>query len=294
MTPVSYTQTLGPETALFKPERTAKTVTVPAPDAAAKSAAPTAASLLVAARLEARALPGFPGALPTTHAEAYDVQEAAIALWPDEVAGWKIGRDGAVRLAGPVFRRLIQKAEVGPVPFPVFAGGFAAVEAEYVFRVAADVPAGKSKWSIPEASNLVATIHIGIETAGSPMAMINDIGGAAVISDFGNNHGLILGPEIANWRSRAPEDFHCETFIDGKSVGKGGAASLPGGPMESFRFLLEHCGKRGRALKENDLVSTGAVTGVHGIGIGQKARADFGRDGQIECFAVKASPYDPK
>ncbi len=44
-----------------------------------------------AARLAASPLPAYPaGAVPATLAEAYAIQRAAIAAWPDRVAGWKV------------------------------------------------------------------------------------------------------------------------------------------------------------------------------------------------------------
>jgi 2-keto-4-pentenoate hydratase len=99
---------------------------------------------------------------------------------------------------------------------------------------------------------------------------------------------LILGPEIADWQARPLDSFTCRTLVAGQLVGEGGALSLPGGPFEALKFLLEVCAKRGRPLKAGDLVSTGAATGIHEIVAGQGARAEFGRDGTIECRATKA------
>ena len=67
---------------------------------------------LVAARRSGRALPDFPGELPSSLSEAYAVQSASISRWSDEVAGWKVGGVppelrstlGAPRLAGPIYR----------------------------------------------------------------------------------------------------------------------------------------------------------------------------------------------
>jgi 2-keto-4-pentenoate hydratase len=39
-------------------------------------------------------------------------------------------------------------------------------------------------------------------------------------------------------------------------------------------------------LKAGDIVCTGALTGMHPITVGQRARADFGALGQVECLAV--------
>jgi 2-keto-4-pentenoate hydratase len=107
-----------------------------------------------------------------------------------------------------------------------------------------------------------------------------------VVSDFGNNAGLILGPAIAE----VDLDLACETFIEGERVGRGRAADMPGGPLESLRFLLETCARRGRPLTSGQLISTGAVTGIHDIRAGQAARISFGRLGDIRCRARAATP----
>jgi 2-keto-4-pentenoate hydratase len=253
------------------------------------------ARTFVAARREARALPGFPGSLPRDLSSGYQVQDEAIAMWDDEVAGWKIGRVpprqvaelGAERLAGPIFKKLVWQAN-GGVSFPVYENGFAAVEAEYVFRIGKDAPQGKTQWSVAEAADMVAAMHVGVETAGSPLATINDLGATVVVSDFGNNHGLILGPEVPNWRAKLNHGLNCETFIEGESVGIGRANGGPDGPIDALVFLLSHLASRGRPLRAGQLVSTGAVTGVHDIAIGQHSRVSFEGGVDILCSAVKA------
>ncbi len=256
------------------------------------------AGSFVAARKEARALSGFPGDLPSNLTESYRVQDEAIALWPDEVAGWKIGRVqphqvgplGAERLAGPVFKHHVWIApRDSEVTFPIYEGGFAAVEAEYVFRIGKDAPPEKTKWTRAEAIDLIAAMHVGVETAGSPLATINDLGATVVVADFGNNHGLILGPEVPNWQAKLEGGLTAETFIEGESVGKG-SAGVADGPLDALVFLLEHLAARGKPLKAGQLVTTGAVTGVHDIRVGQHSRVSFNGSGDILCAAVKAAP----
>ena len=263
------------------------------------SSARDIAGSFVAARRQAKALDRFPGKPPTALADSYRVQDEAIALWPDEVAGWKIGRVpphqvaalGAERLAGPIFKRLVWRAQPDEgVEFPVYENGFAAVEAEYVFRMGKDAPADKTQWTREDAVDLVAAMHVGVETAGSPLATINDLGATVVVADFGNNHDLILGPEVANWRAKLEKGLTAETFIEGASVGKGGADGGPDGPVDALVFLLEHLAQRGKPLKAGQLVSTGAVTGVHDIRVGQHSRVSFNGSGDILCAAVKAAP----
>lgn len=255
------------------------------------------AQSFVAARQQAKALPGFPGTPPADLATGYRVQDAAIALWPDEIVGWKIGRVppplvgplGAERVAGPIFSRLVWRDTPGEVTaFPVYEEGFAAVEAEYVFHLGADAPPDKVDWTRNEAEALIGAMYVGVETAGSPLATINDLGSTVVVSDFGNNHGLILGAEVPDWRAKLDAGLHAETYIEGERVGAGSADSRPDGPLDALAFLAGHLARRGLPLKAEQFISTGAVTGVHDIRIGQRSRVSFNGYGDILCAAVKA------
>lgn len=257
------------------------------------------ARVFVNARLAATALPSFPGPIPTSLAESYVIQDAAIALWPDEIAGWKVGRVpphlqaalGEERVGGPSFAGALRIARPGEtVALAAITGGFAAVEAEFVFRLGRDAPVGKTVWTSEEALDLVAALHIGVEFAGSPLKAINDLGSTVVAADFGNNAALVIGPQIADWRGRADASLACETFVDGVSVGAGTAASVPGGPAPALAFLLGHCAARGRPLTAGQYVTTGAATGIHEIRAGQTARVSFGEFGEILCVAEVARP----
>lgn len=254
---------------------------------------------LVRARLQAEPLPAYPGTRPQSLAAGYASQEAAIGLWPSQVAGWKVGRIpdewlarmGEERLVGPIFVDAVQQAAAAEAArFEVIDGGFAAVEAEFVFRLGADAPPNKFEWSDAEAAALVDALMVGVELAGSPMAMINAWGPAVVVSDFGNNAGLVLGPTIPDWRGQTEDALLCETFIDDRSVGTGRASSISGGTLAALRFALARCARRGRPLKAGQLVSTGAATGIHEIRAGQRARVEFAGIGTIHCVAVPAQP----
>lgn len=256
------------------------------------------AGRFVRARREARPLAAFPGTVPGDLETAYRCQDAAIELWPDEIAGWKVGRIppavedrfGSDRLAGPIFRGTIRQANGQVVDLPVYAGGFAAIEAEFVIVVDRDASADKVEWSLEEAADMIRELRMGIEMASSPLKPINDLGPPAIVSDFGNNAGLLVGGPIRDWRARKLETMGCEAFIDDQSVGKGGAYKLTGGPLRSLQFILELAASRGRPLKAGDLVATGQTTGIHDIAPGQAARVVFGDDGEVACRAVPAKP----
>ena len=255
------------------------------------------AARFVRARLHATALPAFPGPVPIDLAAAYACQDAGIQHWPDRVAGWKVARIPgewqtafpAERLIGPAFQGNIRVARQGQVvDCPVFAGGFAAVESELVLRLGHDAPPDRVDWAHGEALDLVADLHIGVEIASSPLATLNDLGSGAVISDFGNNWGVVLGPPIADWRR--VREVAVETYIDDVAVGRG-TANLQAGAFGALLFTLAECARRGRSLRAGDVISTGMITGVHDIRVGQSSRHVFDGHGEVHCRATRATPH---
>lgn len=257
----------------------------------------SSAAAFVKARRAGVSLEHYPGAKPADLSAAYRVQDEAIDLWDEPVGGWKVGRinapwdaqlGGGDRLVGPIFASQIHQAADGVIDMPVFEGGFAAVEGEYVFELSADAPAGKTEWSDAEAIALIGAVHIGIEVASSPYSRINDEGPLVTISDFGNNAGLMIGSEVSHWRSFDLARWTVETKLDGVRVGAGAASALPGGPLGSFRAALAICASRGRALQRDMMISTGAISGVHEARIGQLAEISFGDYGTLRCRIAAA------
>jgi 2-keto-4-pentenoate hydratase len=278
-------------------------LTEPAATPSSAKGALAIARRFVEARQAGLALPDFPGPLPASLDEGYRTQDAAIDLWPDEVAGWKIGKVppavqaevGATRLAGPIFRANVQTPAAGQAGgFGVIPGGFAAVEAEVVVRVARDAPPDKLDWTPDEAAAYAAAYLIGCEFAGSPLATINELGPRVVVSDFGNNAGLVLGPEIEGGRDRAPESLACRTLVNGVEVGAGSAANLEGGPLGCFAWMLGHAARRGRPLRAGALITTGQLTGIHDVAPGDQAVVDFGPLGQVRFTATIATAKSEK
>jgi 2-keto-4-pentenoate hydratase len=245
-------------------------------------------------------LADYPGPLPPDMEAGYAVQEAAIGLWPDRIVGWKIGLVpvsqqaalGVARLAGPIFRQGVTGV-AGTVPGPArlaaIPGGFAAIEAELVVAARADAPVDKMQWSLDEAAAFAGDWHLGVEFAASPLATINELGATVVVSDFGNNTGLVVGPRLDAALVAVPDKLTCRTSIDGKQVGVASVASLPGGPLEALRFLLGHLAERGRSLRAGQWVSTGAITGVHQILPGQQGSVELLGHGRVDVRVVAAA-----
>lgn len=220
--------------------------------------------------------------MPETLAEAYRVQRVSIENWDDDVAGWKVGgvppsyveRFSETRLAGPIFATSIQRAQSGVVAqLPVFVDGFAAIEPEFIIEL------GNTRAE--------DRMFIGAEIASSPIPAINDHGPIAVICDFGNNNGLLVGPEIVDWQSRH-EQVAITTVINDETVGAKDLADFSIDSRAALAFLVRHAQHHDILMPPGTLVSTGAITGVHEAAIGARSRLDFGQFGSVELELVAA------
>lgn len=260
--------------------------------------AQSVATAFVTARRAARALADYPGAAPQDLDTAYRIQDAAIRIDGRSVAGWKVGRInppldrelGTNRLSGPVFADQVVMATAGEFPaMPVFDGGFAAGEAELLLHVAPGwdgiVPADDAGTRA-----IIDDVRLGIEIASSPYARINADGPLVTVSDFGNNHGVVIGPPLDDWRAVDLCAIVVRTEVDGAIVGEATAATMLDGPYGAVRFLLGNLTARGFDLSRGLWVSTGAITGVHPVAPGQTVTATFGAHGALSCTITLAQP----
>lgn len=245
------------------------------------------AETFVEARRESRGLSDFPGNIPAALGDAYAVQDHAISFDGRAIGGWKVGRinpprEGVDRLAGPIFTDTIVDAREG-LEMPIFGEGFGAAEAEFLLRLRAAPPAGKTRFTEEEAADLIDVVHVGIEIASSPFPGINAHGPTVTISDYGNNNGLVVGPEIKDWRAANIKAWPVTLDINGERIGAATAETMLDGPVGAVRFLLELMAERGIALEAGQWVSSGAVTGVHPVKPGDDVVCRFGEGFEVSC-----------
>ena len=174
------------------------------------------------------------------------------------------------------------------VECPVFEGGFAAVEAEIVICVGARRAAPtRSTGRSTKPPSFVGELRIGVEIASSPLATLNDLGPGAVVSDFGNNWGVVVGTAVQRL-ARARTKSTAQASSTTNLVGRGVAFDAPR-PARRPRFHAGKCARRGRPLRAGAVISTGMITGVHDIRPGQRSRHVFEGCGEVVCRAVRAT-----
>lgn len=253
---------------------------------------------LVLARQAASALSAFPGKLPHDTSTAYAIQHLSIKSWPDTVTGWKVGgispsflqQFGTTRLAGPIFRsQTVIASGDDALAVSVFENGFAAVEAEFVVCTAARITPFDASESLRALQDCIASVHIGAEIASSPMASINELGPGAIISDFGNNAGLIVGPSITNWRERARDDIDIAVSINDHQVGAT-KTSIEDDALNALEFLIELSSSRGIDLPAGTFVTCGALSGIHETEPGDLACVSFEGFGTLNIEFAKRQP----
>ncbi|MFD1786679.1 2-keto-4-pentenoate hydratase [Sphingomonas floccifaciens] len=254
------------------------------------SAAEDIARAFVSARRDRRAMATYPGTAPETMDQAYRVQDAALRQDGRTVGGWKLGKInpphsdalGANRLAGPIFTDQIVTASDG-VDMPVFRDGFAAAEAEYLLRIGTAPDPAKSDYTIETATPLIDAVHAGIEVASSPYPGINADGPLVTVSDYGNNNGLVIGDAIDGWQDGDVNGWRVELLINGERIGDARAADMLDGPFGAAAFLFNLAARRGIALQAGQWISSGAVTGVHPVEIGDTVEARFDGRYPVRC-----------
>ncbi|MBB3035038.1 2-keto-4-pentenoate hydratase [Alteriqipengyuania lutimaris] len=249
----------------------------------------------VDARRSWKSVLSYPGPPPADLASAYQIQDEAISIWQRQIGGWKVGKInppasdelGANRLIGPVFEDTIQFENEDGNAFRIFDGGFAAVEAEFMLRLAP--PGGPLPRDRQEAMDWVDEVRIGIEIASSPYARINADGPCVTVSDHGNNAGLLIGKRVDRAQWGMLGEIEVSLDIEGDEVGRATTATMLDGAFGAVSFLLRNLAERQIEPRAGWWVSSGAITGVHEIAPGGMATANFENIGSISV-RVDAAP----
>ena len=161
------------------------------------------------------------------------------------------------------------------------------MEAELIIRLEQDLPAHDgASWTAEDAADIEQHLLVGIEVASSPIPDINALGPTVIAADFGNNNGLVLGSVLADQPGEVPVQLAC--YVDGQLVGDGSAENLPGGIHHGLATALNLLASRSQPVRAGMVFATGAITGIHPIGPGQRCRVEVQGGPSVELQTADA------
>lgn len=247
---------------------------------------------LAQARLDGRKLKAAAGPAPKSLEQAYSVQDAMTEALGLPVAGWKIGATSKEVQAmlkadgpfyGPMFDRWIYPA---PNRIPVPEGGMNIVEAEFAFRMNADLPARDEPYTADEIAEAVAAVFPAIEIVDRRMTGGFDVDVMWLAADGGANHAFSHGEGRADWRDLDLPSLAVRVSMGDEEIGTGTGANTLGSPFNALSFLVEALRARGRGLRAGDWVTTGVVAPVFAGRRGEPIVAEFDGLGRVEIALV--------
>jgi 2-oxo-hept-3-ene-1,7-dioate hydratase len=238
------------------------------------------ARLLAASRRSHESVPGLPQVL--SFDQAYAVQAAFRALWSDTVIGHKVGCSSEqsqrlVNSPGPIAGSLFRDA-LWQEPATVPAARFfvAGVEAEFGFRLGADLPARPAPYSREEVSAAVDAVVPLIEICDTRLSEWRTRRIEEITADNAFNGGVVVGQPFEGWRSLDLATHAVTLAIDGERKGEGTGALVLGHPLIALTWLANELSRRGNGLRSGELVAAGTCTGLHFVSPGSTVVADFG------------------
>ena len=229
-----------------------------------------------------------PRLIPPDTETAYHVAGMVEDILGWDVAGWKIAATNAemrrvLRTDAPIYGR-VYATNVRQEPFSVAHSGLCSPipEVEYQVRLGADLPPRRKPYNCKEVTEVVASMHPGIELAECRFEHDKNFPPlAGILADGSGGATLIYGPAIEDWAGRDISGQEVVLYKGGKYWRSGTAAAALEHPLVPLTWLANKLSRAGVGLKSGQMVSTGTLTGMFRAQRGQTYRADFGPLGEV-------------
>jgi 2-keto-4-pentenoate hydratase len=205
--------------------------------------------------------------------------------------GWKIAATSKagqahINVDGPLAGRLLRERVFGPgAVIPFGANHMRVVEAEFAFRMAADLAPLERAYLKDEVMAAVATLHPAIEIPDSRFDDFRAVGAAQLIADNACAHYFVLGPATdADWRSMNLAEHPVSGTVAGKAEVHGIGANVLGDPRLALTWLVNELSSLGITLHAGEVVTTGTCIAPPSVAPSDRFTADFGVFGSVEAI----------
>ena len=230
--------------------------------------------------------------LPKTRADAYGVQALLEGRDMGALVGWKIAATSLagqkhIGVDGPLAGRILAGTVIPHGAKCTLAKvHMKFAEAEFVFRMARDLPPRATPYTHDEVMAAVAALHVGIEIPDSRFTNYTSNGPLQLICDNSCAHAFFLGPACAaRWRD---VDLSGQATV-GRVLGADGTAKLEwpgsggnvlGDPRTALIWLANELAAYGVTLRAGQFVTTGTCVPPMPVAPGDTFWADFGELGK--------------
>ncbi len=225
---------------------------------------------------------------PRTREEGYAIQALLEARSAAPIAGWKIAatsQAGQAHIAvdGPLAGRLLAEHVVESGSRLRFGNNLMRVaEAEFAFRMAADIPPRAASYSVGEVLARVATLHPSIEVPDSRYEDFTVVGAPQLIADNACAHDFVLGPPSPDaWRSVDLAAHRVVGRVEGRVEREGLGANVLGDPRDALTWLVNELSRLGITLRAGQIVTTGTCLVPLPIAPEHRVSCDFGMLGRV-------------
>jgi 2-keto-4-pentenoate hydratase len=206
---------------------------------------------------------------PASIAEAYDVQDEVHRLFREagwgELAGHKIALTSkAIQelcgvdqpAGGAIFARTAH-----PSPATIRLADFMhlGLEFELGIRLGRDLPAAEVPYDRAGVADAVAACMPAFELIEDRGADYADLDAASILTDKCWCGGVVLGPEVSDWRDLDLTSAPALLLWNGEVVDQGVTGAAMGHPFEGLAWLANLLASRGRGMKAGEIVITGSA-----------------------------------
>jgi 2-keto-4-pentenoate hydratase len=212
------------------------------------------ADRLLAARQQGARIQLGAAETPKDFEEGFAIQDQVVAALASPVMGWKVMKvpDGPV-----IFAPILQSGRVAAGgAWEVVGREPAGIELEIAFRMGRDVPPGATLVQVLDA---VAAAHVVFELCQSRLADPGKQPRHVMLADCIANAGIVVGPEIAGWRSADLKARPGRLLVDGKVHIEGKSVD----PIDALQMLPPVLSARGKQLAAGQIVITGSLIGMN-------------------------------
>lgn len=252
-----------------------------------------AGDYLAGLRFNGRQIEAIPPAIrPQDLETAYAIQAVVVGRLLTRQGGRQIGykiactSQGAQQMLhvdGPLYGQLLSfSSHAAPATLRRTDFTHCVIEAEFGFRMAADVPPAATPYTADSIVPYIAALVPGIEIVNFRFIDWTVVGANSIAADNAIHGVWIYGEPVTDWQQLDLAAHQVTLTVNNQLFDTGSGAAVLGHPLNALAWLANTLPCYGKQLRTGDAVTTGVCMDVYFAKAGDQLCADFGVLGQVE------------